>query len=166
MTAAEPQAAKRLREVFIDRFVDTNGERYREYLAQNSDRCACFLWDCLKAETWGKPCTQERAAEFLARFESVYFMWDFWRSGTELADKYPGAVMRAPGAELGRFAADEWNAEIEAEKHDCYIEYPRFPSDIYVFDESFSWFVIFTHESDEYERLSPDDIERLCIIYN
>ena len=89
-------------------------------------------------------------------------MWDLRREGTFFADEYPNAVIETSGGEVGRLAVDEWNAEIEAEKHDCYIEHPMLPSDIYVFDDSFSWYVVFTHESNDCDSL--DDIVRYCII--
>lgn len=158
----EAAYAKRLRETFIKRFVDTKCGYFQSYLEAN-EHIRSFLWDCLKADN-KMQVTQERAAEFLEGRGGVYFMWDHWRKGTFFADEYPGAVIKADGGEIGRFSVDEWNAELESEKHDCYIEYPQFPSDIYVFDESFSWCVIFTHEFDECDSL--DDIVRYCIIYS
>lgn len=150
--------AKLLREDFIKRFVDTNCEYYRKYFASDPTPHG-FLWDCLNAA--GQVVTQEQAAELLERFERVYFIWDTWREGTVFADEYPNSVIETSGGELGRLAVGEWNAEIEAEKHDCYIEHPQLPSDIYVFDNSFSWCVVFTHESNDCDSL--DDIVRLCI---
>lgn len=160
ISAAE--SSRRLRETFIERFVDTKCEYYQNVL-EADEQVRGFLWDCLKAG--GKEqVTQERAAEFLKGRGGVYFMWDHWRSGTVFADEYPGAVVKADGGEIGRLAVSEWNAEIEAEKRDCYIEHPQLPSDIYVFDEGFSWYVVFTHEFDDCESL--DDIVRYCILYS
>ena len=155
-----PEArAEQLREKFTAAFVDTECEYYARY----RDRDGCrFLWDCPKNLPGKRGCTQEEAAAFLKRFESVYFMWDHWRDRTVFADEYPNAVIAASGGEVGRLAVDEWNAEIEAEKHDCYIERPQLPSDIYVFDDSFSWYVVFTHEFNDCENLS--DIVRYCLI--
>lgn len=148
--------AKQLRERFIAEFIDKDTDNYRKY---------CFLWDSLKNYSAEKHCrTQEQAAAFLERFDRVYFMWDFWREGTVFADEYPNAVIKTSGGELGRLAVSEWNAEIEAEKHDCYIEHPQLPSDIYVFDDSLSWCVVFTHESNDCDSL--DDLVRFCIVYN
>lgn len=156
--------AKQLRERFIECFVDTKSEYYRKYCLQADETVRGFLWDTLKVYSEKNICTQEQAAEFLEKNGSVYFMWDLWRKGTVFADKYPNAVIKADGAELGRLSVNEWNAELDAEKHDCYIEYPQLPSDIYVFDESFSWYVVFTHEFDDCD--SPDDIVRHCIIFS
>lgn len=156
--------AKLLRECFITEFVDTNTENYRKYYEKNKYG-GRFLWDSLKNYSFEKhSCTQEQAAEFLERFDRVYFMWDTWREGTVFADEYPNAVIEASGGELGRLAVGEWNAEIEAEKHDCYIKHPQLPSDIYVFDDSFSWCVVFTHESNDCDSL--DDIIRFCIKFS
>lgn len=154
--------AGRFRERFIERFVNTKSEYYRKYCHQADENVRGFLWDSLKSYSEKNRCTQEQAAEFLEKCGGVYFMWDLWRNGTMFADKYPNAVIKADGAELGRLSADEWNAELEAEKYDCYIEYPQLPSDIYVFDESFTWCVIFTHEFEDCDSL--DDIVRFCII--
>lgn len=156
--------ARLLRERFIAEFVDTRSENYRKYYDKNEYN-GRFLWDSPKyaPKNYNEPCcTQEQAAEFLKRFDSVYFMWDFWRKGTVFANEYPNAVIKTSGEEIGQLAVDEWNAEIEAEKHDCYIEHPQLPSDIYVFDDSFSWCVVFTHESNDCEDLA--DIVRYCII--
>lgn len=158
----EQSRAKLLRERFIERFVNTECEYYGKYYLQADEYVRGFLWDCLKDfSDKKKRCTQDQAAKLLEKRGSVYFMWDFWCEGTVFADEYPNAVIKANGAELGRLSVDEWNAELEAEKHDCYIEHPQLPSDIYVFDESLSWYVVFTHEFDDCENI--DDIVRYCI---
>lgn len=160
--AVDAKCAKQLREKFIKCFVDTESEYFRDYYDESDEYVRHFLWDRLKDYSAEKHCcTQEQAAQFLERFDSVYFMWDFWREGTVFADEYRGAVIKTSGGELGQLSVDEWNAEIEAEKHDCYIEHPQLPSDIYIFDDSFSWYVIFTHEFDDCDSL--DDIVRFCI---
>lgn len=152
------EQAEKLRESFITKFIDKDTEIYRKYYDKN-EYGGRFLWDSLNAA--GGVVTQEQAAKLLERFDRVYFMWDFWRKGTVFADEYPNAVIETGGGELGRLAVAEWNAEIEAEKHDCYIEHPQLPSDIYVFDDSLSWCVVFTHESNDCDDL--DDIVRFCI---
>lgn len=158
----ETGRAEFLRGRFIERFVDTKCKYYREYYLQANEYVHGFLWDCLKDFFDEKNrCTQEQAAQLLEKRSGVYFMWDFWREGSVFADEYPNAVIKANGAELGRLSVNEWNAELEAEKHECYIEHPRLPSDIYVFDESFSWYVVFTHEFDDCEN--NDGIVRYCI---
>lgn len=158
----EAKLAEQLREKFIERFVDTEGERFHDYYDESDKYVRHFLWDHLKRSF--EVCTQEQAAEYLQNRGDVYFMWDFWREGTVFADKYRGAVIMANGGDVGRLAIDEWNAEIEAEKHDCYIEYPQLPSDIYVFDDSFSWYVVFTHEFNDCDKL--DDIVRFCVKFS
>lgn len=160
-----PEArADELRRRFITQFIDKDTENYRKYHDQ-SEYGGRFLWDSLKNYSFEKHSrTQEQAAAFLERFDRVHFMWDFWREGTVFADEHPNAVIETSGGELGRLAVSEWNAEIEAEKHDCYIERPQLPSDIYVFDDSFSWCVVFTHESNDCDSL--DDLVRFCIVYN
>ncbi|MDE6728295.1 MAG: hypothetical protein K2J80_10215 [Oscillospiraceae bacterium] len=155
--------ARQLREKFIERFVDTECEYFQRHLPQANEYVRGFLWDCLKAGS-KKQVTQERAAEFIKDRGGVYFMWDHWREGTVFADEYPNTVIKADGGEVGRLSVEEWNAEIEAEKHDCYIEHPQLPSDIYVFDDSFSWYAVFTHEFDDCESL--DDIVRYCIVFS
>lgn len=162
------ERSDRLRETFIRRFIDTECDYYRRYKAliggaDDSVVCAGFLWDCLRDYSPNRDrCTDVQAAEFLESRTSVYFMWDFWRTGTVFADEYPNAVIRTSGA-VGKLSVDEWNAELEAEKHDCYIEHPWLPSDIYVFDDSFSWVVVFTHEFDDCEP--SDNVKRFCVMY-
>ena len=162
----DAQCAKQLRSEFTERFIDTGCERFQKYRAQTDGYTGIFLWDCLRADLKGKffDHTQEQAAESLKTRGSVYFMWDRWREGTVFADDFPNSVIKADGGDVGRLAVDEWNAELEAEKHDCYIEHPQLPSDIYIFDDSFSWFVIFTHETDECS--GSENIVRYCIVYS
>lgn len=162
----DAKLAKKLREMFTEKFIDTDCDYYKRYHTQTDGYMRGFLWDCRRSDVKGNffEYTQEQAADFLKTRGSVYFMWDNWREGTVFADEYQNAVIAADGEEVGRLAVDEWNAELEAEKHDCYIEHPQLPSDIYVFDESFSWYVIFTHETDEYTE--PDNAVRYCIVYS
>lgn len=162
----EAEYADSLHAAFTEHFTDTECEYYKKYHTLTDGYVHGFLWDCFKPALKGKliSCTQEQAAVFLKERGSVFFMWDFWREGTVFADEYPNAIIKADGGEVGQLSVDEWNAEIEAEKHDCYIERPQLPSDIYVFDGSFSWYVVFTHECNDCDSL--DDIVRYCIVYS
>ena len=45
---------------------------------------------------------------------------------------------------------------------------PILPEDLYVFDSSMSWFVVFTHETNDWETedLMKEAESRYCIIYS
>lgn len=66
----------------------------------------------------------------------------------------------ADAKELAECISYEWFAEYELCEQDCYLADPILPSEVYVFDESFAWCLIFTHETDETESLDS----RFCLL--
>ena len=70
----------------------------------------------------------------------------------------------ADSAELAEDISFEWYTSYELYEQNCYMENAVLPEDIYVFDETYSWYIIFTHEypwdedNEYYEK-------RLCITY-
>lgn len=142
------EEAARLREGFVRRFVDTDSGHYNAHIGRDG-----YLWDCLKDnEGWRLACTQEEAAALLAGKGEVLAMWDTISAGRVGADRrlslaYPGGtVIRMAGPLLGRTAAGEWDREAAAWRDGLQCQGLWLPEDLYCFDESLSWFVIFTHE--------------------
>ena len=69
-------------------------------------------------------------------------------------------VASAAAAELAEWAAYEWYTEYKLAEKGCYLADQLLPSDLYIFDETFSWCIILTHETDETE--SADS--RVCFL--
>lgn len=174
-----PEQAGKLRTGFIQRFVDTSSEHYQTYIASpvscSDGLCYIgYLWDCLlDNETYQKECDMETAAAFLKDKEAVFVMWDLF-SRERVVDHrrfslhYPkDTVICMRGQLLGQTVVEEWNAEQDAWNNDCQVEDLWFPEDIYCFDESMSWYVIFTHEGWDHEtnpELSEDAYIRICFL--
>lgn len=68
-------------------------------------------------------------------------------------------VAAAAAKELAECISYEWFTEYELFEKGCHLADPILPSDLYVFDKTFSWCLIFTHETDETE--SADS--RFCL---
>ena len=68
-------------------------------------------------------------------------------------------VATASAKELAECISYEWFTEYELCEKDCYLSDPILPSEVYVFDDSFTWCLIFTHETDETETADS----RFCL---
>lgn len=127
--------AQQYRKKYIDAFVDTNTEFYKqniENLKQFSDgKCYTgYLWDCLKNPTvidW------KIIESYASLFTKVLVFWDI-----HSCDRI--------------FIPDYWkfpkDACIEMSYMDLLQNKEFLPEDIYIFDKTFSWTIIFTHETD------------------
>lgn len=131
--------SQRLRDDFISKFVDVNGEYFKMNILSQKQYVdgICYdgyLWDCLSE------CTviNENYIKILSNgFEKVFVMWDihscekigisdYWRFGKN-------SILS------GRF-----HTFLEGEKY--------LPEDIYFFDETMTWCLIKTHEDYYGER--------------
>ena len=119
-----------------------------------------YLWDRFVPES--RQISFSEARVFLkARHGEVWFLTeepaciavDFCQ-----LDKHKRYVAAASPAELAELAAYEWFTEFELADQGRYLADPVLPSDFYVFDESFRWCLVFTHETDWDEK--PDS--RVC----
>ena len=122
-----------LRTCFIDEFVDTTYEGYKKHILTREDyidgRCYTgYLWDYLKEKSVVKENYIERLVD-VAKY--IYVMWDvhtceriyiknYWKFGKENIVKI-NIEMFLKGEEF-------------------------FPEDIYLFDDTLSWYFIKTHE--------------------
>lgn len=178
-----PAKAKLLRESFIQKFLDTSSDYYRKHIASMSQYADDlfydgYLWDCLQCnEKYQKECSMEVAAGFLRGKKSVFMMWDLF-SKERLAHKrfsleHPkDTVISMQGNFLSQKVVEEWNREQAAWAAGCMCEGLWLPEDIYCFDESMEWYVIFTHEGWEkgWEKpngpeLNEDDYIRICFLH-
>ncbi len=132
ITGAE---ADRIRDRYIDRFVDTASEYYAAHIEtrkQYRDGMYYFgyLWDTLKR---GRVIPE---AEILDRpdlaDETVYVLWDLH-------------------SEEKIFIEDYWKfprgAVLELTYRDLIAGLEYLPEDIYIFDTQYTWSLILTHES-------------------
>lgn len=133
----ESQESAVIREKFIDIFVDRDTSIFKERIAVVRDvgdgpTYRGYLWDCL----YDKHVTSEDAVRqaLAARDSPGFVLWDIHSSRyirTPNYWKYPKeSVLRVPLKNLFDFEE-------------------TFPRDIYVFDDSYSWLFVLTHEYDE-----------------
>lgn len=144
--------AGRLRARYIERFVDTSTETYRQNIEgkgwQGDDvHYTSYLWDTLKHAA---VITQRELLADLSHRGPVYVFWDLHSDRKILIPNYwkfpKDAVLRVPSSDL-----------IDVLVHDSEVEQPEdliLPEDLYIFDESMSSSLITTHE---YVR------ERFCL---
>ena len=144
-------------QIFGEKFVDITSDHYRKHietLHQNTDDLFYdgYLWDCLQCnENYQKECSMEVAAEFLREKKNVFMMWDLFSkerlSHKRFSLKYPkDTIVSMQGAPLSQKVVEEWNCERAAWAADRMCEGLWLPEDLYCFDESMEWYVIFTHE--------------------
>jgi len=121
-----------------------------------------YMWD--RFIPAGKQISFAEALIFLkARDGEVWFLTE----GPECIatdfcqlDKQRRYVAAASAGELAKLAECEWFAEYELAEQGCYLADPVLPSDFYVFDGSFCWCLVFTHETDLDEK--PES--RVCFL--
>ena len=172
------EQAVALRKAFIRRFVDTTSEHYQKHIATLSQDIDGFcydgyLWDCLHDNKMlEKECRMEDAAAFLRDKKNVFFMWDLFSkerlSGKRFSSEYPkAAVISIEGSLLSQIIVEEWNNEHDAWTSGFQCQGLWLPEDIYCFDESVSWYAIFTHEGWDgwtNPELDEDVYIRVCFL--
>ena len=68
-------------------------------------------------------------------------------------------VATTPAKDLADCISYEWFTAYELYEQNCYLDNRILPDDLYIFDRSFTWCLVFTHETDESESAES----RLCI---
>lgn len=164
-----PKASK-LREKFIDAFINTRHELYQNYIETfhtypDGEFYNGYLWEFL-LEQQATECNMESACEYLEKQGFVYIMWDLF-SNHRVFDKSKFAtgyakntIIEASAGSIAKIISHEW--ECWNNKSECW-----FPEDIYCFDDTLSWYVIFTHEGwDSYSKpeLKEDEYIRICFM--
>ncbi len=149
-----------LRKSFIESFVDTSTEYYKELslmrptdIALNSF-VSMYLSDTLYSKYYNAVSCEE-AIRMVSEKESVYSMWDIRPSKIVYDESYPFPPALCPhylevynSDTVIKWDADELTALLTKElldysSYDCTVS--PIPEDIYIFDGSFKWCVIFTH---------------------
>lgn len=143
MTILNSTKSDILRCEYIKNFVNTSSLYYRKNIEQKtlfSDGLCYtgYLWDCLLKPT---VISEYKAEQFLQEKRRIFIMWDIHSCERILIPNY----WKFPKTNV--ICTDAWS---ESFKHNL-------PEDVYVFDDTFRWSVIFTHETDEKE-------ERYCLL--
>lgn len=174
-----PEKAQHLRQSFIRQFVDTTGSHYQKHIATlipYSDGLYYdgYLWECLlDNDNYQKMCSMETAAAFLNDKTTVFAMWDLFsnervRDYKRFSLDYPkNTVISAQGDFLGHQITEEWNTELDAWQNGYQLYDLWLPADLYCFDESMSWYTIFTHEG--WDQLTNPELDedayiRICFL--
>ena len=186
-TLLNEERAKQVRERFESTFIETPEEymasalKWREeYFSNNPNAHVYPLPKFDEVIYWSKiKCYKEidfaEAISFLSSINNpVYFMSDVELEG------YVGMhLLNDPRASIGFVAVHDDPksfAEHIYNEWKCYMTYdyeneeewfdPLLPDDLYVFDESFSWMLVFTHHN--VDDFAPDRVEnsynRLCFL--
>ncbi len=142
MTILDSTKSDMLRCKYINSFIDTSSSYYKKYIEQKTQFSdgLCYtgyLWDCLLKPT---VISEYKADQILQGKRNIFIMWDIHSCEKILIPNY----WKFPKAKI--ICTDAWEKSFE----------PNLPEDVYVFDDTFSWSVIFTHETDEKE-------ERYCL---
>lgn len=135
-----------LRIQYIDHFIDKENTYFKRTVSRYkrfSDGLCYegFLWDCLK-----KPyslVTQKDAEAYIKRFTKVLVLWDIHSKERILMP------------DIWKFKKD---AVLSVDSVLLLQGLAFLPEDVYIFDRSFEWTAILTHEED-YKRH-----ERLCML--
>lgn len=134
MLVLDIEKSNTLREKYISAFINTESPFYIDRiktLTQFSDGMCYvgYLWDCLK-----KPVvvSQPEIAEKLKSKRNIYIMWDIHSAERIFIPnywKYPKECI---------LYVEMWSEDM----------YKELPEDIYIFDDTFTWSAIYTHETD------------------
>ena len=168
--------AQEIREQFHKHFVLS----WDEFLKNKRKECGFLRWHLYKFDAsvlphiylWERvlsniePSFQEAIATLKSIDGCVIFMSD------DETHSYPGElfinnqkiknfVARADAKELAELIEKEWFHPYELAEEDMCNPPPILPQDLYVFDKSMNWFIIFTHEAENEDLKS-----RYCILHN
>lgn len=130
-----------IREKFISIFVDTTTDYFKEYISNNTAEYKQgkfyfgYLWDTLREY---KRVKRNEDLNFLdnLRENKVYVMSDLHSK-----ERLGNAEFLLPFFPI--------NLIIVAKLNDVLPSLAALPQDVYIFDDSFSWYLILTHEWDD-----------------
>ena len=169
--------AKDIRKAFLNRFVMS----WDEFQIQHKDRIAkmaktnypitieryesAFMWEKMNPNSANV--SIKDAVAFLKECSgSVFFITEGGNSAfCQLVDFTAEADANA----LATRVEQEWYDNYRLEAQNMYNPDAFFPSEVYVFDTSMEWCVVFTHETTDWESELDDPMKaaasRVCIIY-
>lgn len=130
--------ADTLRGFLIERFIDTQKDHFKKYienLKEYSDGLCYtgYLWDCLKSSDQ----IEFNDIKALLNLKEVYVLWDIHTEERIFIENY------------WRFK----KKDVLKLDFQVLIENLNYlPEDIYIFDESFKWLLVLTHEFENGKR--------------
>lgn len=122
-----------IRERYIRCFIDENSEHYHTLIEKKISYIDGFcykgyLWDCCKMPVI---ITEGQADRIMQTKKNVYIMWDI----NSCENIFIPGYWKYPKSKI--LFAQRW-----------FKDYERvLPEDIYLFDDSFEWSVVYTHET-------------------
>lgn len=85
-------------------------------------------------------------------------------------NEYKNFVANADANELAELIENEWFESYRLAEQNMYNPEEILPADLYVFDSTMSWFIVFTHETTDWESEIEEPMKaaasRYCIISN
>lgn len=134
MIILDMEKSSQIRKKYIDAFVDTSSHYYVNQILKmelfSDGLCYIgYLWDCLKKAV---VIPHSECEQFLNAKHNIFVMWDIHSAERIVVPNY----WKYPKNQV--LCINQWDQSIRRE----------LPEDIYLFDESFSWSVVFTHETD------------------
>lgn len=138
MTVLGQSKSDILRNEYISAFVNCDSPHYRKYIEQKrmftDGMCYVgYLWDCLLNMD---VISEYRAKMMLTEKRDVFIMWDIHSCERIFIPDY----WKYPKTSV--LYAAEWSDSLMSD----------LPEDLYLFDETFMWSVIFTHETNDKGR--------------
>ena len=168
--------AKDIRKAFINRFVmpwDAFQIQHKDWIAKmaktnhpiTSDWYErAFMWE--KMNSTSSNVSMKDAVAFLKEHSgSVFFLTERGNCAyCQLVDFIAEADAHALAAKIEQ----EWYDDYRLEAQNMYNPNAFFPAEVYVFDTSMNWCVVFTHETTDWESELDDPMKaaesRVCII--
>lgn len=135
MIVLDSKESDALRCKYIKEFVNTASSYYKENIERTTmfKDGSCYtgyLWDCFLNPS---VISESEADRILGEKRKIYIMWDIHSCERIFIPDY----WKFPKAKL--LCADTWTETVKGD----------LPEDIYIFDDTFSWSVVYTHETDE-----------------
>ena len=134
MIILDDEESVRIRNKYIQSFIDTTSTYYvdkiRAQKRYTDGMCYTgYLWDCLLEK---KVIPEQQGVQLLNKKRDIYLMWDIHSAQKILVPNY----WKYPKKSV--LLAKKWESDMMKE----------LPEDLYLFDSSFLWSVVFTHETD------------------
>ena len=157
--------SRKIRDLFVNRFVDQTTERYKKIKEIDLRNDAVYLWDTL-LKPFSTKVNYYSAINYLQNSSNkVFLMMDIQRRNRGSEETQFNLYLKKHN--YNRESVFELPASEVAELYriDNEIHTSWLPSDlnlledIYVFDESFKWLIVFTHE---YVDQTDTNAHRIC----
>ena len=134
MTVLDQEKSDALRRQYINAFVNTESLHYKEYVEQkktfSDGMCYTgYLWDCFLHP---RVVSKKQLELQLKEKRNIYIMWDIHSCERIFIPDY----WKFPKESV--LFSETWQ--------DAYKDI--LPEDIYIFDDTFSWSAVYTHEID------------------